>query len=87
MWGCQDDPRQFSMRALFMMLRRMGFKPINKSVPPATSGLDYGLKNRSAPTQGYVYDAAVLVKYCKSKKMFRSSRKGSRQFEEDDAQI
>ena len=47
-----------------MMLRRMGLKPINKAAPPATSGLDYQLRNRGAAVQGYVHDPAVFSKYC-----------------------
>jgi len=36
----EDEPHKFSYRAFFMMLRRMGYKPINKAPLPATSGLD-----------------------------------------------
>ncbi|EKX43555.1 hypothetical protein GUITHDRAFT_140324 [Guillardia theta CCMP2712] len=34
----EDDPERFSERALFMMLRRFGYKPFNKAPAPATSG-------------------------------------------------
>ena len=69
----QDEPQKFSYRAFFMMLRRMGYKPLNKAAPPATSGLDYGLRNRAASMQGYVHDPAVFDKYCTRRHLRNSS--------------
>ncbi|EKX45257.1 hypothetical protein GUITHDRAFT_139171 [Guillardia theta CCMP2712] len=59
----EDNPERFSLRAFFMMLRRLGYKPLNHAPAPATSGLDYGLRNRFVKKHGYVYDKDVFEKY------------------------
>ena len=69
----EDDPDRFSLRAFFMMLRRMGLKPINKAAPPATSGLDYRLRNRGGAVQGYVHDPAVFSKYCTRQHLYNKA--------------
>lgn len=54
----------FNERAFFMMLRRLGFKPKNRAPPPATSGLDYGLR-REGVTHGYLFDVTLFMRYRK----------------------
>jgi hypothetical protein len=70
MWF-EDDPKKFSFRAFFMMLRRLGFRPMNKAAPPATTGLDFYLRNRTAKTHGYVHDANVYKRYRTSQRSIR----------------
>mmetsp|Transcript_32876 Transcript_32876/g.73867 ORF Transcript_32876/g.73867 Transcript_32876/m.73867 type:complete len:256 (+) Transcript_32876:298-1065(+) len=61
----EDDPERFSERALFMMLRRFGYKPFNKAPAPATSGLDYGLRNTYARRHGFEHDPELFQRYYK----------------------
>uniref|UniRef100_A0A7S0F1H1 Uncharacterized protein n=1 Tax=Hanusia phi TaxID=3032 RepID=A0A7S0F1H1_9CRYP len=73
----EDDPEKFCLRAFFMMLRRLGLKPFNKAPAPANSGLDYGLRNRTARRHGYQYDPEVYERYCQSRKAILKRRQAA----------
>eukprot|EP00960_Hanusia_phi_P052676 761579-Hanusia_phi.AAC.4 len=53
----------------FMMLRRIGFRPFNKAPAPATSGMDYALRNKFVNEHGYIFDCETLEKYCQSRRV------------------
>jgi len=63
----EDDPTKYNERAFFMMLRRLGYKPYNKAPAPATSGLDYGLRNTYVRRHGYTHDPEVFKRYYKKR--------------------
>jgi len=65
----QHDASKFNMRAFFMMLRRIGFRPFNKAPAPATSGMDYALRNKFVNEHGYIFDCETLEKYCQSRRV------------------
>ncbi|EKX32303.1 hypothetical protein GUITHDRAFT_156372 [Guillardia theta CCMP2712] len=65
----QHDASKFNMRAFFMMLRRIGFRPFNKAPAPATSGMDYALRNKFVSDHGYIFDCETLEKYCQSRRI------------------
>jgi len=67
-----------SSNSFTMRLRRLGFRPINRAPPPATSGFDYGLKRTDVEVHGFEFRSDIWYAYLASSSSRPCARKKKR---------